>query len=230
MNKRMLLVRRRTAIALLALIPGIAQADRNINFQSTFEAANTKSDGSAMDGSFEFEFGSFGDFQPTPESASTWSNHWTPTPNSNTSPISGSRVQYSTADVPFGGPANAFQGFVTLNTNDGGFEAGKQGYFWGFDDQSLSDTSEWVLLTNDAWKFPAIAVGEVELVDLNWKTRDPGTRTIVGAVNPDFDPDAAGAQAPHMSSVLAAQTAQVPEPEVIVLGWLGLALFMRRRR
>ena len=46
----------------------------------------------------------------------------------------------------------------------------------------------------------------------------------------EVEADAAGAQAPHMSSVLAAQTAQVPEPEVIVLGWLGLALFMRRRR
>ncbi len=217
------------ALLLCGLGAAPAMADRTINFSSTLEAINYTSEGTVFDDTFDLELGMFtGGFVPDASNTSEWLYYWIPAPNSNTSVHAGSLVSYSTESVPFGGPANAFQGFVTLNSNDTLFAPGGQAYFWIFDERQQVASAEWLLLTNEEWKVPTVMPGEIELTDLNWLTSDLGTTSVTGSVNPDYDPELPVAmQAPHLVSTLVA----VPEPGALLLALpAGLVFWFRRRR
>ena len=177
------------ALLLMVGLAGPAPADRTINYQSTLEAVNVTSGGVPLDATFTFELGTFtGEFLPTLFNTFDWLTHWAPVPNSSASPYSGATTYYSTDPVPFGGPANAFQGFMILNPNDNPFAPGLQGYFWGFDERQSVPAAEWVLLSNTASVIPTVILGEIEISDLNWLTSDPGTYSVTGSVNPYLIP------------------------------------------
>ncbi len=214
------------ALLLMGILAAPAWADRTINYGSTLEAVNVTSDGAPLDDSFIFELGTFtGNFLPTLSNTAEWLAHWVPAPNSSISPYSGATTYYSTEPV-LGSPANAFQGFVALNTNDNAFAPGLQGYFWGFDERESVAAAEWVLLSNTAWVIPTVMPGEIEFSDLNWLTSDAGTYSITGSVNPFFDPDAPIAEQPaHLVSSLVA----IPEPKGLLF-ILPFALLLGRRR
>ncbi len=218
------------ALLMMGILAAPAWADRTIVYGSTLEAVNVTSDGAPLDDSFIFELGTFtGNFLPTLTNTSEWLAHWAPAPNSSDSEYSGATTYYSTEQVPFlgGGPANAFQGFVALNTNDDAFAPGLQGYFWGFDEREGVAAAEWVLLSNTAWVIPTVMPGEIEFSsDLEWLTSDTGTYSITGSVNPYFNPDAPVTEQPaHLVSSLVA----IPEPKGLLFV-LPVALLLRRRR
>lgn len=58
--------------------------------------------------------------------------------------------------------------------------AGGQYYIWGSTSRSLVTTSEWVLLTNPAWK---VVPGTTPQLPVSFDTKDPGTVAIVGALS-----------------------------------------------
>lgn len=214
------------ALLLMGILATPALADRTINYQSTLEAVNVTSGGVPLDDTLIFELGTFtGGFLPTLSNTSDWLTHWAPAPNSSASPYSGATTYYSTDPVPFGGPANAFQGFMILNPNDNPFAPGLQGYFWGFDERQSVPAAEWVLLSNTASVIPTVILGEIEISDLNWLTSDPGTYSVSGSVNPNFNPEAPVTEQPaHLVSSLVV----IPEPRGLLLV-LPVALLLGRR-
>ncbi len=58
--------------------------------------------------------------------------------------------------------------------------AGGQYYIWGATSRSLETTSEWVLLTNPAWK---VVPSTTPQLPVSFDTRDPGTVAIIGALS-----------------------------------------------
>jgi hypothetical protein len=58
--------------------------------------------------------------------------------------------------------------------------AGGQYYIWGSTSRTLETTSEWVLLTNPAWK---VVPGTTPQLPVSFDTKDPGTVAIVGALS-----------------------------------------------
>jgi len=58
--------------------------------------------------------------------------------------------------------------------------AGGQYYIWGSTSRSLVTTSEWVLLTNPAWK---VVPGTTPQLPVSFDTKDPGTVAVIGALS-----------------------------------------------
>ena len=58
--------------------------------------------------------------------------------------------------------------------------AGGQYYIWGATSRSLVTTSEWVLLTNPAWK---VVPGTTPQLPVSFDTKDPGTVAVIGALS-----------------------------------------------
>lgn len=195
------------------LAAGISRAD---TIDWGFELVQTPtssfdSAGIALDSSYTFYLGGFGDTFPsiTRENYSDWISNW------------------STLDsTPFDdGASNWFTGNVNLNDNSI-FDAGDQAYIWGTNGALGDATAEVILLTSANWLFPSAqptdpAVTEFLLSDANLSA-------VIGAVNSTYTGQESG-----ISSSLGSfdiQTEAVPEPGGVILLGFGLTCLLFRRK
>lgn len=187
--------------------------------------------GSALDGNFIFELGTFGSFIPTLANADQWLTHW---------------KMFDRAEAPAANGWNAGAGYVaseatllTDYTSDSSyasssvtFAEGEQVYIWTYNTLVFAQGAEWALITNDStdgnaadnWVIPepeccGASVAEYRIED--------ATSVPLGGVNDDRGPGTFTADPPSYQL----QTASVPEPASgLLLGTLALSMLMRRRR
>lgn len=126
----------------------VGNASVRYDFSSPFLESGKTSTGNILDETFTFHLGVFAaGFTPTAGNRSDWEENFSSLGN--------------TTWTQEGGATGEFYGSATLFGNSGPFQEGAQLYLWGFNNASLSATTEWVLLTN-----PSSA---------NWRViRDPG--------------------------------------------------------
>ena len=133
---------------------------RTITFESpAFELGQT-SNGVAWDTAFSFQIGSFGNFTPTATNFGDW--------NSNFQPLA------TTQWLDFGN----FSGSATLSDNPAGFLTTNKAYIWGYNTKTIGLETEWILLTNDGWKFPDTNIFSAS--PDQFTTTDAGTYEIIG--------------------------------------------------
>jgi len=153
------------------LAVGIAspcQAERIHWYGPTFKT-NVTSTGELMNQEMAFELGLFTDgFVPTAENVSEWSTHW----------LAAQRANYSTE-------GDFFTGKFVVDQPSSPFTGGKQAYIWGF--RGGVESSEWILLKKDTWKWPVLAVDQGAearnpLSALEWNAAD--ATAIVGNLQP----------------------------------------------
>ena len=216
------------AAAAIAVLAMKIHAEVTITFASTQFGTNLKSDGSAMDSSFTFELGTFGNgFAPTAGNTDQWLANWTPLTNSSGIAVPEASVQYGTINTIFG-PTDGFSSSATLEHNDSPFGIGQQGYIFGYD--SLSGEADWILLTNtdptpDEWTY-ANATG-ISFTE-SWTVGTAGD-AIVGNVN-FFD---GKGDFISMQSGSVSLPPAVPEPStaaIFAVAALGFGLRRRRPR
>lgn len=120
-----------------------------------------------------FELGVFtAGFDPAVQSKETWGAAWT-----------SARGARSPNDVDtwfLDGTASYFSirgSSAALSTVP---NAGTQYYVWGSTSRSITATTEWILLTNPAWK---VVPGTTPQLPVYFDTKDPGTVAIIGAIS-----------------------------------------------
>src|SRR5690625_5054196 len=176
----------------------------------------TTSAGESLDG-FSFQAGTFaGGFMPTASNFSDWQSNWLIPSNSLTT--------WNVIAVP-GVSNTGASGRSSTVFNDDPLSGGEQGYIWGFNSKDIAGTSEWILITNDSWTFPAPSIrggDPVFDVDPKWSTTDIGTYAILGSLNHAGNDDA-------FSRVLTTQAIPEPSTYALIFG-LGILGFLGYRR
>lgn len=135
-----------------------------INWRSSIAATNLTSDGTTlMNGSFEFQLGSFTNgFLPTAENVSEWDGHW--------------QALDTTA---YNQTTRFFSSSVLLTTNASPFALGTSGYIWGRNKIQGAD-NEWILMRSVRWRWPVANNGVAFPVE--WEV-DESTIAILGEAN-----------------------------------------------
>ncbi len=217
----------------VAAAPGAATS---INFGSTINAANLRSDGSDMDVTFTFQMGVFEEgFLPVSGNLNQWLQRWIPLSDENGDPAS---APYLTINIGGGIFSNNFEGTAQITDNvtnpSDPFAPGTDSYLWGYNVRQGVGMGEWILLSNNSWKLPVVDPASNELPpNRDWAVADTGTTAILGSVNPDYAPFGGQQQEAHMQTEAVDLTLlSIPEPSVaallfVVLGCLSL---IRRRR
>ena len=209
-----------------------------INWGSDFIDELFTSTGAPLDGSFSFEIGSFGSFNPTIHNVDQWVANWKvfdrvfdPTPSD---PGDGDPEGWNV-------PLQFFVGSADLNSLSGSdspdanpldvFIQGEVGYLWAYNSKDILPTSEWALLgnfnsagdTGNLWQFPNPA--DPPGTAYEWKLADADT-AVIGGAN--------GVQGPGeylvMPGSFSLQTAVVPEPGSALLLFAAAALYVIRRQ
>ena len=164
------------SILLLSVLPfaalRLSGADSaQINFTSPFGEIGKTSTGSTFTTGFTFSLGSFGSFVPTGYNLPSWYPNF-----SAFNPAYDTVLQNRSAtwDDSF---FSQYSQTATLTSNAAPFATTNQGYVWGYDNPSLVNGNQWILLTNSNWKFPGIAA--VPPV-VTWDASDSGTSAIIG--------------------------------------------------
>ncbi|WOO40735.1 hypothetical protein [Rubellicoccus peritrichatus] len=138
--------------------------------QSDGETEATPSD-------FTFQLGTFGSFVPTENNIEDWAANWKVLDE-----ISASDADSSDRFFDFSDTNGAFVGSDTLNADQTSasldsngtdiFNAGEQAYVWVFDNQNITETSEWALYTQ------ALAGPCDNCLDGPWQIPDADSTTI----------------------------------------------------
>jgi hypothetical protein len=133
---------------------------RTITFESpAFELGQT-SDGINWGTTFTFQIGSFGSFTPTASNLDNWDSNF--------------QSLATTQWQDFGN----FSGSATLSDNSAGFATTNNAYIWGYNTKTIGLNTEWILLTNDSWKFPDTNI--FSIAPSQFTTTDAGTYGIIG--------------------------------------------------
>ncbi|MFA5263839.1 MAG: PEP-CTERM sorting domain-containing protein [Opitutaceae bacterium] len=174
-----------------------------INYTSpAFEIGKT-STGDPLTNGFTFELGSFSVFTPTAGNLAQWHANFTVLGTTNW-------------DESF----TQFSNTATLSSNAAPFGTSTQSFIWGYNFDTPSSSTEWILFTNPSWIFPASAT----VLPVSWDISDAGTIAIIGSLAGSLGAD------PYLQT--AAVTA-VPEPSAYA-ALIGLTAFgfawTRRRR
>src|SRR5690625_2438336 len=178
----------------------------------------TYSDGSPVLNDFVFEIGTFAPtFTPTHENLSDWETHFL------TSGIENHSSTWNNLENSLF-PTFGERLHDSIFRTGGDVQEGDPVYIWGYNSLNLTGSSEWLLLTNAGWNFPApTPAGSEPGLSIAFNGIDPGTEMIFGnsfnlAGNPDlFD--------------RAWQTQAVPEPTTYALLFgIGAIAFALRRR
>lgn len=171
-----------------------------INFTSPFFEIARSSNGTELSGTFAFHLGSFGSFTPTLSNTALWDSNFS----------SLSSAAWSVDD-------QAFSGAAILSSNDGAFTQGGQAYIWG--QGVVAGITEWILITNNTWLFPA----STNLLTTSWDISDVGTGTVIGTLGV--------AQVGADPYIQTAATA-VPEPATyaVIFGVFAAGFVAYRRR
>ena len=119
-----------------------------------------------MSAAFNFELGVFkNNFVPTAANVAEWAPNWAPA----------QRVGY-TATNKF------FEGRFTVINNTGHFTVGKAAYVWGF--KTGTANSEWILLHNSDWTWPA--PDPMDVFGLQWNAAT--ATALIGSLNANGSP------------------------------------------
>lgn len=216
------------AVLLLNATPGQA---RTVAWYSGFGDYFLKADGVTpldvpdtanpdSDPNFRFQLGGFvSGFTPTLANMSLWESNWIifdrafyddGTNNGGWNPSAG--YYGSTAWTIAAGA-----GLVTSSDTGATFSIGQQAYLWAFNTKSISPTTEWALITNTSWLFPA---ADSLSLPLEWTLADAGNSAIVGSVSNSGSPD----------FISTLQTQTVPEPgSSLLIAMAGVLLRLRRK-
>ena len=179
-----------------------------------------ESDGvTLLDETFQFELGGFqSGFTPTLANLSLWesnwvsfdlanfaNNSWNPTPGISSYTESGSLVA--------AGP-----GLVSSPETGGTFSIGQQAYLWTYNTKAISNTTEWALLVNPTWTYPAASDPSGPPAVQFWSLGDAGNTAVAGEVTPDLN---------NFSTL---QTQAVPEPGSALMILIAGVVFRFRRK
>lgn len=190
-----------------------------INWGVDFSAA-TFSDGTTIPTGFTFELGTFGaGFEPDGNNTSQWNAHFLTTGIDD-----GNAITWANQGNSLFPAVGEALGSSILRT-EGDVAQGDRVYLWGYNSKGHVTGSEWILLTNEAWFFPAgTSMGEIPGSEVDFLATDPGTVAVFGK---NFN--LAGNE-----DLLARswQTEAIPEPAsyalIVGVGLVGL-LGIRRR-
>lgn len=221
------------AALLLAVVGASSPADAalGINYGSTANATNLKSDGSEMDVTFTFELGVFASgFTPGEENVDLWMANWRALPDADGAPSS---AIYDPSPIFPGAPfrINNFEGTAVLDDNVSDpstpYAPATRAYVWGFTGRGAEGVEEWILILNDSWRLPQVSVDDIPST-LDWAVSDAGTTAVIGSVNPSY---ASASDAPHLQSaeVVLASAPSIPEPRTTGLVAIALLAAAWRR-
>ncbi|MEM7387998.1 MAG: PEP-CTERM sorting domain-containing protein [Verrucomicrobiota bacterium] len=211
----------------LVAIPSGLQA-RNIQWGGSIGSSNLDSSGSPLTASYSFQLGTFGSsFTPNAANASSWSSNWVPFDT----------ADYNPAAAYFTGSADLEQssgsGLAVSSSTGLAFAPGDQAYIWVYNNQSLSDLTEWSLLTNDGsdgdanddWLMPEPASHSLPL---QWRVSG-ASDSILGGANGESSED--GFRTSTTTDFdLQTHKLVVPEPSSALLFLFGSMLFAFRRQ
>ncbi len=206
------------ALLLLSLTLTITSHSRSISWNSGVGDNFLTADGiTALDGSFSFELGGFtSGFDPTVQPLSLWQTNWvvfdTAVDGSGWNPTPGISNYSGAAFAQAAGGSN-----ITSSDTGLGFTVGQQAYIWTFNSKSLTSGTEWSLIRNAVWTYPAADPFNPNAVE--WNLSDPGTTAVVGATSTDGG-----------TFVSTLQTQAVPEPgSALLIAAAGILFRLRRR-
>ncbi len=160
---------KRTICRLLFFVSWLAGAAcraETIKWFSPAGAVNLTGSDAPMGAAFNFELGVFsGNFVPTAANVAQWAANWVPA----------QRIAYNV-------PNKRFDGQFTVVNNTAPFSVGKAAYIWGF--QTGAAASEWILLRNPAWTWPA--PNPMDPYGLDWNA--PTATALIGSINAGGSP------------------------------------------
>ena len=214
MNKPLTLL----TVLLLSLTSSLTVHARGINWASGIGDNFLTADGTTpMDGSFSFQLGGFTTgFDPASQPLSLWQSNWVVFDSA----VSGDGWNPTVGISNYGSLASTVSAggsLVTSSDTGNTFTIGQQAYIWTYNSKSLASGSEWSLITNAAWTFPA---ADALALPLDWYLSDPGTSAVgVGATSTDGG-----------TFVSTLQTQAVPEPgSALLIAVAGVLIRLRRR-
>lgn len=189
--------------------------------------------GSALDDSFTFELGTFGDFVPNDDNLHLWLENWKVLDRVTAPASSG----WDSGSGFFSSSVSLLPDGASSNTGVGGFvfSPGEQAYIWVYNSQALEPDTEWALITNNAsdgntdddWLIPALPLDcgcGSGAESLEWRL-STATQPDFGGVNDEYGPGNVSDTPPSF----ALQTAILPEPGGVLL-LLSAAAFLGLRR
>jgi hypothetical protein len=154
-----------TCIASIAAMTDLPAQD-TIIWNSTANATNLTSSGTAMDGNFRFEVGVFsGSFIPTASNKADWAANWN----------GHRRASYVTA-------TQRFAGSFVASDNTAPFSIGANAYIWGFRGGPAS--GEWILFRAPSWTWPDANSFPPSFV--SWEAA--GATPVLGQINASGSP------------------------------------------
>jgi len=219
---------------LALLVLGLSNADsQTLNWGSPFSESFTSnladSQGNALNDTYTFEIGTFGDgFNPNAANAADWYTHWKAFDAASFSegtfdPATG----YVTATADMNPSGFSTSPDATSNTfNFSGLEA----FLWVRNSNSPGTNSEWALVRAGSWTFPT---ADPECCPsefpVNWSVSDLTSEVPVYGGQGGIQGD--GVHSVSGSYFIQTYTfAAVPEPSaVLMIGMAALALARRRR-
>lgn len=218
------------AFALFAMSSSMLTA-RTIDWGGSVNGLLYTSNGIALDASFTFELGTFGDtFVPTQFNMELWTANWKVFDRAIAPALNG-----------WDPATQFFSGTATLQTNGTSSESpplpaytfaqGEQAYIWVYNGLTIDALSEWALVTNnsldgnalDDWTMPAHS--DHTLQPLDWRLSN-ATGVPFGGLNDVEGPGQYTVTPPSFDL----QTHVVPEPASALLVGIAGLLAMRRRR
>ena len=218
------------AFALFAMSSSMLTA-RTIDWGGSVNGLLYTSNGIALDASFTFELGTFGDtFVPTQFNMDLWAANWKVFDRAVAPALNG-----------WDPATQFFSGTATLQTNGTSSESpplpaftfaqGEQAYIWVYNGLTIDALTEWALVTNnsldgnalDDWTMPAHS--DHTLQPLDWRLSN-ATGVPFGGLNDVEGPGQYTVTPPAFDL----QTHVVPEPASALLVGIAGLFAMRRRR
>ena len=153
-------------LVVVSWLAGTASRAETIKWFCAPGSTNLTSSNAPMSAAFNFELGVFkNNFVPTAANVAQWAANWE----------SAQRIAYSATN-------KRFDGQFTVISNSGNFTVGKAAYIWGF--QTGTAASEWILLRNPAWTWPAPNPMNPFGIDWNAST----ATALIGSLNANGSP------------------------------------------
>ncbi len=220
-------------LVLLVLVPASSPAS-TIYWGSAVNDQLYDSHGNALDDSFIFELGTFGDFVPDDDNLHLWLANWKVLDRATAPAANG----WNSSEGFFNSSVSLLYDGTSSSPSSSGFvfSPGEQAYIWVYNSQDLVLDTEWALITNnssdgdssDDWLIPALPLecGCGATPDsLEWRL-STATQPGFGGLHDEYGPGNVSDIPPSF----ALQSATLPEPGSAFLVLAASFLFGYRRR